>query len=278
MKADIKKALLGVGLSVMTAGCMLLAGCSVASKMESWVDKVFCEHEETKIVEAVAATCTEDGYTGDTICVACGAEVEEGTVVKATGHVYQWGECTACGEAENVENEQPEETAQVSGTWLFFETVYFDYGGIHPSALANVDFISNGVTYSKMTAVMGDGLYYGDTLVYDKDGWIDEAYRTVVFEDTQTVDSIFNFWFTDNAVSGTIIFTIDGMSYAALSDMTWGEWVESKCNTGGFYIDGELVRSASGETILDGTTHPVSQGTVIAAYAYVIGSHGGGSN
>jgi hypothetical protein len=34
-----------------------------------------------------------------------------------------------------------------------------------------------------------------------------------------------------------IRFTIEGIGYFALSNMTWGEWVSSKYNTDGFIID-----------------------------------------
>ena len=31
-------------------------------------------HQDTKVVNAKPATCTEDGYTGDTVCAACGKD------------------------------------------------------------------------------------------------------------------------------------------------------------------------------------------------------------
>ena len=45
-----------------------------------------CTHETTAVEGAKAATCTEDGYTGNTVCGSCGAIVETGTVIPATGH------------------------------------------------------------------------------------------------------------------------------------------------------------------------------------------------
>ena len=43
-------------------------------------------HTETETVNAKAATCTEDGYTGDVVCKACGKVITKGEVIKATGH------------------------------------------------------------------------------------------------------------------------------------------------------------------------------------------------
>ncbi len=47
---------------------------------------VVCAHNETKVVGAKDATCTEDGYTGDTVCEDCEVIIEEGSEIPATGH------------------------------------------------------------------------------------------------------------------------------------------------------------------------------------------------
>ena len=41
---------------------------------------------KTEVQNAKPATCTEDGYTGDTVCTVCGETVAKGEVIKATGH------------------------------------------------------------------------------------------------------------------------------------------------------------------------------------------------
>ena len=77
-------------------------------------------HLNTEVRDAVAATCTEDGYTGDTYCLDCGRMIAEGEVIPATGHSFgEWvlttePTCTetgvetrtcACGETETREVE-----------------------------------------------------------------------------------------------------------------------------------------------------------------------------
>ena len=52
------------------------------------VAKFSCEHKETKVVGKVDATCTEDGYTGNTVCKDCEEVLAEGTAIKATGHTF----------------------------------------------------------------------------------------------------------------------------------------------------------------------------------------------
>ena len=46
-----------------------------------------CKHTgDTEIRDAKDATCTENGYTGDTCCKGCGAKLESGKVIPAAGH------------------------------------------------------------------------------------------------------------------------------------------------------------------------------------------------
>lgn len=41
---------------------------------------------KTQVKDTEEATCTEDGYTGDTYCVDCGEKLQSGDVIPATGH------------------------------------------------------------------------------------------------------------------------------------------------------------------------------------------------
>ena len=45
-------------------------------------------HINTEIKNKVEATCTEEGYTGDTYCSDCGTLIKEGTIIAATGHLH----------------------------------------------------------------------------------------------------------------------------------------------------------------------------------------------
>ena len=53
-----------------------------------------------KVVGKRDGTCTEAGYTGDTVCSICGYVVAKGVATPATGHSYQDGACTVCGAQE----------------------------------------------------------------------------------------------------------------------------------------------------------------------------------
>ncbi len=45
-----------------------------------------CDHKNTEIRNAKDATCTKDGYTGDTYCKDCGKKIGTGTAILAKGH------------------------------------------------------------------------------------------------------------------------------------------------------------------------------------------------
>lgn len=65
-------------------------------------------HDVTKVVNAKEATCTSEGYTGDTVCAKCGKVLEQGKVIAKVDHVAggwqsdakeHWHACTneGCG-------------------------------------------------------------------------------------------------------------------------------------------------------------------------------------
>ena len=66
----------------------------------SWEDN----HSLTEVRDSREPTCTEEGYTGDTVCSVCGTEIKKGEVIPALGHSWsEWtvttpASCTATGE------------------------------------------------------------------------------------------------------------------------------------------------------------------------------------
>ena len=57
-------------------------------------------HSLTKVINKKDATCTEDGYTGDTVCAICGKEITKGTVIPATDHKWDAGKVTTAPTCE----------------------------------------------------------------------------------------------------------------------------------------------------------------------------------
>ena len=51
---------------------------------------------------AVEPTCTEDGYTGDEVCMICNEVISQGETIEATGHHYKGNTCTVCGDTRST--------------------------------------------------------------------------------------------------------------------------------------------------------------------------------
>lgn len=74
------------GYGVHTGGTATCVGtkCSVCGLIYGTVDTA-THTGETEVRNAQDATATTDGYTGDTYCKGCGALIQSGTVIPATG-------------------------------------------------------------------------------------------------------------------------------------------------------------------------------------------------
>ena len=73
---------------------------------EACGDKLDYDAHTTEVVDKQKPTCTEDGYTGDTICSVCEFVIAKGTAIPANGHDFVDGVCTVCGVEEPTEDEE----------------------------------------------------------------------------------------------------------------------------------------------------------------------------
>ena len=65
--------------------------------------KASWEHKHSlKVINKKDATCTEPGYTGDTVCAICGKEITKGETIQAKGHSWNEGVITTSPTCENV--------------------------------------------------------------------------------------------------------------------------------------------------------------------------------
>lgn len=164
--------------------------------------------------------------------------------------------------ATKQEAEEPTDETIV-GTWLFNENI-----AVNGGAWYSVNFTSNGVSYiamsdrSSQTSTIHDMTlrYFKNSTIYvyafnGSGTWEDEAYRTIIINEEPT-DEEFITWLKANATKQepTIItFTIGGTTYQAEEGMTWGDWLTSQYNTGGFEADGSLVVSSNDYYVWLGT-------------------------
>lgn len=83
---------------------------------DSYVD-TFAEptgHVSTSVENAKEATCVSDGYTGDTVCDACGAIIEPGLVIPATGE-HEYGDWVIIRQPTTEETGLREHTCKLCG-------------------------------------------------------------------------------------------------------------------------------------------------------------------
>ena len=75
--------------------CTNKAICEVCGLEYGEIDST--NHKNTETRNAKGATCTENGYTGDTYCADCDTKLEDGTVIEKTEHTG--GEATCANKA-----------------------------------------------------------------------------------------------------------------------------------------------------------------------------------
>ena len=66
--------------------CMLFTSCDLFKKTTDDPQPAACQHTKTELKNAVPATCTTTGYTGDKVCTSCGATVEKGASIQVLAH------------------------------------------------------------------------------------------------------------------------------------------------------------------------------------------------
>lgn len=67
------------------ATCVEQANCEICGEKYGGVD-ISNHAGKTEVRDAKAATCTENGYTGDTYCKSCNAKISSGSEIAALGH------------------------------------------------------------------------------------------------------------------------------------------------------------------------------------------------
>ena len=101
-----------------------------------------CKHENTEIRNQKDATCTEDGYTGDTYCADCGKLLQTGTSIPATGHAWDAGVVTKQPTA--TEEGIRTYTCQVCGVTKEEPIPMISSGDKIPSVSISAEAASNG--------------------------------------------------------------------------------------------------------------------------------------
>ncbi len=233
-------------------------------------------------VEDKAPTCTEDGYTGRTVCAGCscgntadnpcdsfdgcGSVVEWGTIVPATGHTYELTDgvlkCT-CGELFNGTHTDGKLYADGVAVEGWVENSYYQDGvkltGINLVDGYYYDFGEDGVCANKVkyTGVFKDGDVYRFSYI----GEIATGWR-LIGEDWYHFDSA-----TKAASVGEC--TIGGITYVfeETGKLTKGVWVND--GVGSKYYYGPSSYALGWKTI-EGKDYYFENGYCYKGYRYVL--------
>lgn len=95
---------------------------SEAKTYEVTLTAATCTHQNTEVRDAVEATCTTEGYTGDTYCNDCKTVITTGTVIPVKAHTYDNGVITK--EPTETENGIKTFTCTVCGATKTEEVTY----------------------------------------------------------------------------------------------------------------------------------------------------------
>ncbi|MCD7733184.1 MAG: leucine-rich repeat domain-containing protein [Oscillospiraceae bacterium] len=183
----------------------------------------------TEIQNAVEATCTEDGYTGDEVCTVCGETITVGTVIPATGHSFNSeGVCEACGAKTGEDGTASSVTVESDDTI---------FANVLPSGLVTSATISisndNGGTlvvssvveisaYPYLVEHIADTLSFtlynesqGDDLISDTNSFT----ITTTENNKKTLKKVSILFYGDVDYSGTGTSTVT-MDFASASDLS----------------------------------------------------------
>jgi len=96
----------GTQIALVTVEDIMANGQANLGDEEDEVSFLYCKHDATKLMNEKAPTCTEEGYSGDTVCSYCEELIKSGTAISATGHTtatYVSAKAATCTEKGNVE-------------------------------------------------------------------------------------------------------------------------------------------------------------------------------
>ena len=160
------------------------AGTTFYYSKGKWSPNEPCKHTETEIRNKKDATCTEDGYTGDTYCKDCGEIIASGKVIPAKGHT------------EVVRYQKPAtltEDGYTGDTYCAECGILIKNGEVIPKGGVTVSWVVEGKTVKTETCKKGKKPEYTGEVpakaetsryTYEFDGWdpeISEATEDVTY-------------------------------------------------------------------------------------------------
>lgn len=196
---------------------------------------------ETVIRNAVEATCTAEGYTGDEVCADCGLVVTEGTAIAPTGHTPGGAEllsegvhgirCVACGEIISqapCTDEDADGVCDICGAEMqrrFVRAENFEEGKRYL-------LVSNGSTFAKplqsipVELTLENGCYTADIEITEQMLWTySDGQLHIIYNDMKcylyVVANNFRVALTSDVRYGNVWTYSDGTLSTRAMNMFW---------------------------------------------------------
>ena len=128
-----------------------------------------CQHTNTHTENAEGATCTKEGYTGDTVCDACGETLETGTVIEMEAHSFTQNLCGTLKTPGDCKNEA---VYAVKCDNCAFESDTLTVKGEKDASnhVGEVEYTNNGENHSAAYDCCGTPYVTNETHKYDQEG------------------------------------------------------------------------------------------------------------
>ena len=147
-------------------------------------------HTHTEVVDAAKApTCTGTGLTAGSRCETCGEILVMQEVVSATGHTYENGICTSCGNAQNTVCEGhllpiPQPFCCNTNLWALLDPVneYYTANGWGNS--------SKSIYSVTFPVTAGDRIYATSFQAAGENGFTENGVRITWFNETGVLESL----------------------------------------------------------------------------------------
>ena len=233
-----------------------------------------CNHPTTEIRNAKEASCTENGYTGDTYCTECGAKVKAGETIPASGHSYateystdgtsHWYECTVCHDKKEVAEHSFETIVDKEATCAE-DGMQHEKCTVCGYEKAGETIPASGHSYATEYSTDGTSHWYECTVCHDKKEVAEHSFETIVDKEAICTETG-----THHKVCTVCGYTAEAEEIPAAGH-TYTEWSVS-CSSDGIFktrkctvcsdVDSVKVETTPGINIIEGIPYVCNENNI----------------
>ena len=218
--------------------------------------------------EPVAATCTEDGFSGRTYCTVCNSVVDWGHVIPATGHSYAIEKKKIYFKISNSGNDASDELAYNGGIGYYVHSENW----VNTYMTFDTDSTSNTITFTKPDWFGTPTIYYWfDDNTTTCSEWPGIEMTSIGTNDYGEEQFTFEMPEAPEKENGKMVCTVDNVLCNEVVDGKQyfdGVVAEGFVN-GKYYIDG-VDQNYDGIVKIDDTYYEFENGTSLGKYTGLV--------